>query len=92
MALLAGTGIADTVSMVMRRSIIQLSTPDALRGRVTAANMIFVLSGPQLGQLESGAIATWVTPTVSVVSGGIGAAAAGIAIAAAVPAIRKYHA
>jgi MFS family permease len=91
MALLAGTGIADTVSMVMRRSIIQLSTPDELRGRVTSANMIFVLSGPQLGQLESGAVATWASPTVSVVSGGIGAAVAGIVLAAAVPAIRKYR-
>ena len=91
LALLAGAGLADTVSMVMRRSIIQLSTPDALRGRVTSANMIFVLSGPQLGQLESGAVAAWAGPTVSVVSGGIGAALAALAIGALVPAIREYR-
>lgn len=91
MALLAGTGIADTVSMIMRRSIIQLSTPDALRGRVSAANMIFVLSGPQLGQLESGAVASWISPTFSVVSGGAGAALAAVLIGAAVPAITRYH-
>jgi MFS family permease len=91
MALLAGTGTADTVSMVMRRSIIQLSTPDELRGRVTSANMIFVLSGPQLGQLESGVVATLSGPTLSVVTGGIGAALAAVVIAAAVPAIRKYR-
>ena len=92
MALLAGTGAADTVSMVMRRSIIQLSTPDALRGRVTSANMIFVLSGPQLGQLESGIVATLGSPTLSVVTGGAGAMLAAIVIGALVPAIRKYEA
>lgn len=92
MALLAGTGVADTVSMIMRRSIIQLSTPDALRGRVTSANMIFVLSGPQLGQLESGAIASWLSPTFSVVSGGAGAGLAAVVIGALVPAIRQYEA
>ena len=92
MALLAGTGAADTVSMVMRRSIIQLSTPDALRGRVTSANMIFVLSGPQLGQLESGIVATLGSPTLSVVTGGVGAILAAIVIGALVPAIRRYEA
>jgi MFS family permease len=91
MVFLAGTGAADTVSMVMRRSIIQLSTPDELRGRVTSANMIFVLSGPQLGQLESGAVAQLASPTASVVSGGLGAILAAIIIAARVPAIRKYR-
>lgn len=92
MVLLAGTGVADTVSMVMRRSIIQLSTPDSLRGRVTSANMIFVLSGPRLGQLESGAVAALGGPTLSVVSGGIGAVAAAVVIGAVVPAIRRYEA
>ncbi len=91
MLLLAGTGVADTVSMVMRRSIIQLSTPDELRGRVTSANMIFVLSGPQLGQLESGAVAAWGSPQLSVVTGGAGAMLAAIAIGARVPAIRRYR-
>lgn len=91
MLLLAGTGAADTVSMIMRRSIIQLSTPDELRGRVTSANMIFVLSGPQLGQLESGAVAQLAGPTASVVSGGLGAILAAVIIAARVPAIRRYR-
>lgn len=91
MAALAGTGVADTVSMVMRRSIIQLSTPDELRGRVTSANMIFVLSGPQLGGLESGAAAAWRGPVFAVVTGGMGAALAALIIAARVPALRKYH-
>ncbi len=90
LVLLAGAGVADTVSMVMRRSIIQLSTPDDLRGRVTSANMIFVASGPQLGQLESGAVAAWQGAPFSVVTGGIGAALAAVVIAITVPAIREY--
>ena len=47
---LAGTGAADTVSMVMRQTIRQLSTPDELRGRMTSVNMIFYMGGPQLGR------------------------------------------
>jgi MFS family permease len=92
MLLLAGTGVADTVSMIMRRTIIQLSVPDELRGRVTSANMFFVQSGPQLGQLESGLVAQVFSPTFAVVSGGVGAVIAAVTIAAKVPAIRHYRA
>jgi hypothetical protein len=53
--------------------------------------MIFVLSGPQLGQLESGAVAQLAGPTASVVSGGLGAILAAVIIAARVPAIRRYR-
>src|SRR5205823_3543829 len=51
---LAGTGAADTVSMVMRQTIRQLSTPDELRGRMTSVNMLFYMGGPQLGEFEAG--------------------------------------
>jgi MFS family permease len=56
-AALAVIGAADTVSMVMRQTIRQLVTPDELRGRMTSVNMVFFMGGPQLGNLESGALA-----------------------------------
>lgn len=75
----------------MRRGIIQLSTPDEPRGRATSANMIVVPSGPRLGQLESGIVTRFGSPTLSVVSGGAGASLAAPAIGLAVPAIRAYE-
>ena len=64
---LAGTGLADTVSMTFRHNILQLLTPDALRGRVTAANQVFVQGGPQLGQLEAGVVAAGLGVPFSVI-------------------------
>ncbi|MEO8192090.1 MAG: MFS transporter, partial [Acidobacteriota bacterium] len=54
---LAGTGAADAVSTVIRQTLRQLVTPDALRGRMTSVNMIFFMGGPQLGELEAGVVA-----------------------------------
>jgi len=88
---LAGTGLADTVSMVLRHQILQLLTPDALRGRVTAANQVFVQGGPQLGQLEAGAVAAGFGAPLSVVSGGVACVLTVLVIAWAVPAIRRYR-
>jgi hypothetical protein len=92
---LAGTGLADVVSTVIRQTLRQLLTPDALRGRMTAVNMIFFLGGPQLGELEAGVVASLfasaaIGVTVSVVSGGIVTVLAAIAIAAATPLVRGY--
>ena len=56
-ACLALTGATDTVSMVIRNIIRQLETPDRLRGRMTGVNMVFFMGGPQLGELEAGAVA-----------------------------------
>ena len=72
---LAGTGLADAISTVIRQTIRQFVTPDRLRGRMTSINMIFFMGGPQLGELEAGLVAslfasTVVGVTVSVVSGG----------------------
>jgi predicted MFS family arabinose efflux permease len=66
------TGAADSVSVVMRSTLVQLETPDELRGRVSAVNSIFIGASNQLGEFESGAVAALWTPVVSVVSGGIG--------------------
>lgn len=88
---LAGTGLTDTISMTLRHQILQLLTPDALRGRVTAANQVFVQGGPQLGQLEAGAVAAAFGAPISVASGGIACVITVLIIALAVPAIRRYE-
>src|SRR5262249_44806188 len=60
---LAAVGGTDTVSTVLRNVIRQLETPDRLRGRMTGINMVFFMGGPQLGELEAGAVANrWGAP------------------------------
>jgi hypothetical protein len=70
--MLAFVGSADTVSTVLRQTIRQLSTPDYLRGRMTSINMIFFMGGPQLGELEAGALASIIGAPLSVMTGGVG--------------------
>ncbi len=87
---LALTGATDTVSMVIRNIVRQLETPDRLRGRMTGVNMVFFMGGPQLGELEAGAVANWLGAPFSVISGGIGCLVATGSVAAATPALRRY--
>ena len=77
-ALLA-SGAADMVSVVIRQSLVQLETPDAMRGRVSAVNSIFIGASNQLGEFESGATAAWLGPVGSVVLGGVGTLAVVVA-------------
>ena len=72
MAALAVTGAADMVSVVIRQTLVQLETPDAMRGRVSAVNSVFIGASNQLGEFESGATAAWLGPVGSVVLGGVG--------------------
>jgi MFS family permease len=72
MLMLAVTGVADTVSTVLRQTIRQLVTPNHLRGRMTSINMMFFMGGPQLGELEAGAVAALIGAPLSVVIGGLG--------------------
>jgi MFS family permease len=65
-------GAFDMVSMVIRGSLVQLDTPDAMRGRVSAVNAIFINTSNQLGEFESGMLAAWVGAVGSAVIGGIG--------------------
>jgi MFS family permease len=88
---LALTGATDTVSMIIRNMIRQLETPDRLRGRMTGINMVFFMGGPQLGELEAGAVANWLGATFSVVSGGIGCLIATGWVAATTPGLRGYE-
>lgn len=78
---LAGTGAADTVSMILRHTVRQGVTPDALRGRMSSVNMVFFMGGPQLGELEAGLVARAIGAPFSVVLGGAGALLATAAIA-----------
>lgn len=71
-ALLAVSGAADMVSVVIRQSLVQLETPDAMRGRVSAVNSVFIGASNQLGEFESGVTAALLGPVGSVVLGGIG--------------------
>ena len=88
---LAASGAADTVSMVIRQTLRQLLTPDALRGRMTSINMIFFTGGPQLGEVEAGALAKAFTPRISVWSGGLACALAAALVAVVVPSLRRYR-
>ena len=83
------TGVCDNISVVVRQSLVQLLTPDALRGRVTAVNQIFVGSSNEIGALRAGLSSALVGPVAAVVWGGIGTIAATGIIARAVPGLRK---
>src|SRR5512138_1598186 len=69
---LAVTGAADAVSTIIRNTIRQLQTPDHIRGRMTSVNQIFFQGGPQLGEVEAGAVAQWFGAPLAIVTGGIG--------------------
>jgi predicted MFS family arabinose efflux permease len=71
-AVLAISGAADMFSVVIRQSLVQLETPDEMRGRVGAVNSVFIGASNQLGEFESGATAAWLGPVASVVVGGLG--------------------
>jgi MFS family permease len=64
-------GAADNISVVIRQTVLQLLTPDSMRGRVTAVSVIFIGSSNELGEFESGLAASWLGLVPSVVFGGI---------------------
>lgn len=86
------TGACDNVGVVVRQSLVQLLTPDALRGRVTAVNQIFIGSSNEIGALRAGLMAALVGPVAAVVWGGIGTLLVTAAIARAVPPLRQLSA
>ncbi len=71
-AALVVIGASDMVSVVVRQSLVQLGTPDAMRGRVAAVNTVFIGTSNQLGEFESGLTAAWFGAVPAVVLGGIG--------------------
>lgn len=70
LAALAAAGAFDVVSVVIRSAVVQLNTPDAMRGRVSAIESVFIISSGQLGAFESGAVAALIGTVPSVVAGG----------------------
>jgi MFS family permease len=72
MMALAVLGASDAVSVVIRFTLVQMETPDDMRGRVSAINYLFVGSSNTLGEFESGAVAAWLGAVPSVLIGGIG--------------------
>jgi MFS family permease len=84
----AVVGMADQISMVMRQTMIQLSTPNALRGRVTGLSSIFISASNELGALESGLVAAAFGAVFAVVTGGLACLVVVGLIAWRVPALR----
>jgi MFS family permease len=95
-AALFASGFFDLISTVVRQTLRQLITPDALRGRMTSVNMIFFLGGPQLGELEAGIVASLFATAAfgasfAVVSGGVATLLAVGFIAWRAPIVRRYE-
>jgi MFS family permease len=90
-AVYALAGMADQVSVVMRSTIVQLTTPDALRGRVSSINMLFIGASNRLGAMESGFVAALTSATFAVVSGGIACVAIVGAMARYNPQLRRHR-
>ena len=85
------SGCCDSVSVVIRGSIIQLTTPDHMRGRIGAINGIFIGSSNELGALESGIAASLMGLVPSIVFGGIATIAVVLITSQMAPHLRKLH-
>ena len=88
--LLAISEGADVISAVFRSTIMQTVVPDRLRGRIVSVNRMFVVGGPQIGQVQSGLLATLLTPEIAVVAGGVICIAIVGALAVATPELVAY--
>jgi hypothetical protein len=84
-------GIAHQVSVVLRQTAVQLTTPDELRGRVSSVNMLFIGTSNQLGAVESGLVAAVTSATFAIASGGVGCLAVVAAVWAKMPELRNYR-
>ncbi len=69
---LAVSGAADMVSVVIRQTLVQLDTPDEMRGRVAAVNGVFIGASNELGEFRAGTVAEWMGPIGAVIVGGVG--------------------
>ncbi len=89
--LLACAGAANMISMILRFLVVQLITPDELRGRISSVNAMFAFGGPLLGNFESGLVASLTSPQFSIISGGVACIIATLAIVAIVPGLVCVH-
>lgn len=90
-ALLALAGAADVVNGVFRTTILQVVTPDALQGRVNSVGFVVGAGGPDLGDVEAGAVATLTSPAISAVAGGLACVVGVVAIGLAAPSLVRYR-
>ena len=88
-AMLLTLGAADTISVVIRSSLVQLLTPDEMRGRVNAVNSLFIGASNQLGEFRAGIAAGYMGPVLAVAVGGLGTIAVVLAWARLFPTLRK---
>lgn len=88
---LAVAGAADVVTVVFRSTIVQLNTPDELRGRIGSVEFVVGTGGPRLGDVEAGAVAALTTPAISAVSGGVACVVGVVALALAVPEFATFE-
>jgi transmembrane secretion effector len=88
---LAIAGAADVVSAIFRSTILQVTVPDHLRGRIGAVFFIVVTGGPKLGDIEAGFVAAAFTPAISVVSGGIATIVGAVLTARVYPELPAYR-
>jgi MFS family permease len=89
-AMLACLGSCDNISVVVRSTLVQILTPDDMRGRVSALNSLFIGTSNELGAFESGLVANFLGPVFSVVSGGIGTLLIVFGMAWLSPQLRGY--
>jgi len=90
LVLLAMAGAADMVSAIFRNTILQVATPDELRGRLQGVFIVVVTGGPRLGDFEAGSVGSAFGSQVSVVSGGVACMAGVALLAAAYPSFARY--
>jgi MFS family permease len=83
-------GFADNISVIVRHTLVQLLTPDAMRGRVSAVNNLFIGTSNQLGGFESGGVSQLCGPVFSVVSGGAATVLVVLAVALIWPEIPRF--
>jgi MFS family permease len=88
-AALLMVGACDMVSVIIRHTLVQLGTPDEMRGRVSAVNMIFIGASNEVGQFESGLTAQWLGTVPAVIAGGLGTIAIVAIWAWRFPALRR---
>jgi MFS family permease len=90
LAMMFACGALDNVSVVVRHTLLQILTPDEMRGRVSAVNSLFIGSSNEFGSFESGLVASWMGPIFAVVSGGVGTILVVVATALIWPEIRRF--
>jgi predicted MFS family arabinose efflux permease len=92
LTMLALAGWADVISAIFRSTMLQVSAPDRLRGRISGIHILVVTGGPRLGDVEAGLVARLVSPSFSVISGGLACVAGAGVVALLYPELRRARA